>query len=210
MFCASIGLKDFKTTIKTISNYEMAEIRLDICEFDRRQVKEIFKSHNNLIATFRRNKQSNDKYRESILKTAIAYGAKWLDLDLESNDQEFIEEMSDFSKNYGTKLIISIHNYNETPAFSTIEQFITSAKKYNPELIKTVFFSNSQKDNTTVLKLYDKYKNIIAFNMGEIGKITRIKSLELGAPFIYVAIDKNTTAPGQLTLEEIKKYPKPL
>ncbi len=208
MYCVSIGIKDFKKAVNIISDYEMAEIRLDLCEFDRRQVKEIFASHKNLIATFRKSSRVNEKYRESILKTAIAYGAKWLDLDMESNDPDFITEMKEFLKDYGCNLILSAHNYKETPDYSKIEQYITKAKRYDPELIKLVFFSNSQKDNDTILKLYDKYDNIIAFNMGEIGKITRVKALERGAPFTYVAIDDKSTAPGQMTREQIKKYPK--
>lgn len=208
MYCVSIGIKDFKKAVNIISDYEMAEIRLDLCEFDRRQVKEIFASHKNLIATFRKSSRVNEKYRESILKTAIAHGAKWLDLDMESNDPDFIKEMKEFLKDYGCKLILSVHNYKETPEFSKIEQYIAKAKRYNPELIKLVFFSNSQKDNDTILKLYNKYDNIIAFNMGEIGKITRVKALERGAPFTYVAIDDKSTAPGQMTREQIKKYPK--
>lgn len=210
MYCVSIGLKDFKNAANIISGYEMAEIRLDLCEFDRRQVKEIFASHNNLIATFRKNNRVDYKYRESILKTAIVHGAKWLDLDLESNDNGFINEMIDFLKDYNSKLILSIHNYNITPPFHEIEQYITKARNFNPDLIKLVFFSTDQKDNDTILKLYDKYDNIIAFNMGELGKITRIKSLELGAPFTYVAVDDKNTAPGQMTIEQIKKYPKSL
>lgn len=207
MYCVSIGIKDFKKAVNIISGYEMAEIRLDLCEFDRRQVKEIFASHNNLIATFRKSNRVNEKYRESILKTAIAHGAKWLDLDMETNNPEFIEEMKEFLSDYGCKLILSVHNYKETPEYPQIQRYIAKAKKYNPALIKLVFFSNSQKDNDTVLKLYDEYDNIIAFNMGEIGKITRVKALELGAAFTYVAIDEKSTAPGQMTIEQIKKYP---
>ena len=208
MYCASIGFKDFVKATEIISGYEIAEIRLDLCAFDRRQVKEIFSLHNNLIATFRKNNRIDEKYRESILKTAIAHGAAWVDMDLESNNPEFIKEMAIFAKDFNAKLILSVHNYQKTPELKTIENYISYADEYKPDLIKLVFFSNSTKDNTTVLKLYDKYQNIVAFNMGEIGKITRIKALELGAAFTYVAIDDKSTAPGQMTLQEIKKYPK--
>ncbi|HHH54558.1 MAG TPA: type I 3-dehydroquinate dehydratase [Bacteroidetes bacterium] len=207
MFCVSIGIKDFKLALDIISEYEMAEIRLDICEFDRRQIKEIFSFHPNLIATFRSNNRIKDKYRESILKTAIVSGAKFIDLDMNNNSPVLIREMIDFSKEYNCNTILSVHDYQSTPPDSVINSFIKKAKDYNPDYIKLVFYSNGIEDNERVLNLYDSNKNIIAFNMGEKGKITRVKALELGAPFMYVSHNSMQTAPGQMTREEIKKYP---
>jgi len=208
MYCASIGIKEYDKVISIINNYEMAEIRLDLCEFDRRQVKEIFGLHNNLISTFRLGEIS-EKYRDSIIKTSIVSGAKWLDLDMENNSVEYIKELKEFCIDYDTKLIISIHNYKETPHIDQINQYIQKARDLNADIIKLVFFSNNTKDNETILSLYENNTDIVAFNMGEIGKETRIESLKLGAPFIYVAIDGENTAPGQMTIDEIKKYPYP-
>ena len=206
MYCVSIGIKDFKKALKVIDKYDMAEIRLDLCEFDRRQVKKIFSSHNNLIATYRKGRESSD-YRDSIIKTAIAHGAKWLDLDMQYNDREYIVELKDFCSGYDTKLILSVHNYQETPPIEKITEYIKKANDLKADMIKLVFYSNSEEDNELILSLYKTNTNIVAFNMGEKGKITRGKSLELGAPFTYVALDDDATAPGQMTIDQIKKYP---
>ena len=206
MYCVSIGISDYKKALKAIEVYEMAEIRLDLCNFDRRQVKKIFSSHDNLIATYRKGKESS-KYRDSIIKTAIAYGAKWLDLDLDQNEDNYIKEFKTFCKGYDTKLILSVHNYNETPSTNIIQDYIFKSRSLNADLIKLVFFANTAEDNEKVLSLYKNNKDIIAFNMGEIGKITRATSIRLGAPFTYIALDGETTAPGQMTLNQIKKYP---
>ena len=47
---------------------------------------------------------------------------------------------------------------------------------------------------------------LIAFAMGDLGKFTRVSSLFLGAPFMYVAQDfGQITAPGQVPLSEMRK-----
>ena len=208
MFCVSIGHKDFKKALKIISEYEMAEIRLDLCDFDRRQVKEIFSFHPKLIATFRKNNLISGKYRESILKTAVVSGAKFIDLDMSDNNPEFIEEMISFAKEFNCSAILSIHDYKNTPPDHIINSYIEKAKSFNPHYIKLVFFSTGEEDNKRILKLYKNHKHLIAFNMGEKGKITRVAALNSGAPFMYVSDGLSSTAPGQMTIEEIKKYPK--
>jgi len=206
MYCVSIGIKDYKKTLEVIREYEMAEIRLDLCSFDRRQVKSVFSSHKNLIATYRRGTESFD-YRDSIIKTAIAHGAAWLDLDMEHNAEEYISNLKEFCSGYNTKLILSIHNYIETPPLEKIESYIKKAKSLNADLTKLVFYSNTEADNENVLSLYKQNTDIVAFNMGKLGMVTRVASITLGAPFTYVALDEQTTAPGQMTIDQIKKYP---
>ena len=206
MYCVSIGIKDYKKALEVIGEYEMAEIRLDLCDFDRRQVKEIFSSHDNLIATYRKGEETLE-YRDSIIKTAVAYGAAWLDLDMDYNDDGYISGLKDFCSGYNTKLILSVHNYNETPTIEKIKAYIQKANNLNADLIKLVFYSNSEADNERVLSLYKENTDIIAFNMGELGMVTRVASIELGAPFTYVGLDGETTAPGQMTISQIKKYP---
>ena len=47
-------------------------------------------------------------------------------------------------------------------------------------------------------------QNLIAFAMGDSGKMSRILCLYLGAPFTYVSLGK-PVAPGQFSLDQIKK-----
>lgn len=206
MYCVSIGLKDFDKTLKIIQEYEMAEIRLDLCEFNNKQIKQIFSSHDNLIATYRVSDQIQDKYRKSVFKNAILSGASWIDLDMESNNIEFISTIKELIQDTAIKLILSIHNYKETPDLDAMQQYIDKARNLSSDLIKLVFFSNDEKDNERVLSLYEKNEDILVFNMGDLGKETRVKALQLGAPFTFVALEGEGTAPGQMTLKEMKEY----
>jgi len=206
MYCVSIGINDFDKAYKIIQNYEMAEIRLDLCMFNYKQIKKLFSSHDNLIVTYRGSGKKQGVYRKSIIKTAILAGARWVDLDLQYNDREFIKSIRELTSKYNTALIISVHNYKETPNIYTIQEYIDLARNLKADLVKLVFQSNSIADNNKVLSLYKNNKNILAFTMGKIGKVTRAKALKLGAPFTYISLDGEATAPGQMTLEQIKKY----
>jgi len=46
--------------------------------------------------------------------------------------------------------------------------------------------------------------NLIAFAMGDFGRISRVLSLYLGSPFTYVSLGK-PIAPGQFSVDEIIK-----
>jgi len=56
-----------------------------------------------------------------------------------------------------------------------------------------------------VLSLYNNASklNLIAFSMGEYGKMSRILCLFFGSPYTYVSLGK-PIAPGQFSLDEIK------
>jgi len=70
--------------------------------------------------------------------------------------------------------------------------------------IKIVTTANSIKDTVSVLSLYKKQKSgLIAFAMGDYGRVSRILCLHLGSPFTYVSLGK-PVAPGQFSLDEIK------
>jgi 3-dehydroquinate dehydratase-1 len=76
--------------------------------------------------------------------------------------------------------------------FSKFIKIVTSAKTIN--------------DSSKVLSLYNNSPkvNLIAFAMGDYGRMSRIICLYLGSPFTYVSLGK-PVAPGQFSLEQIKK-----
>jgi len=61
-------------------------------------------------------------------------------------------------------------------------------------------------DASYVLSIYARAQGIklIAFAMGDEGRISRILCLYLGSPFTYVSLGK-AVAPGQFSLKEIRK-----
>jgi 3-dehydroquinate dehydratase type I len=75
-------------------------------------------------------------------------------------------------------------------------------------VIKIVPFARSWEDNLTILSLIPfakaRKQEIVAFCMGEKGKISRIYSPFLGAAWTYASLDQGrASAPGQLTVREL-------
>jgi 3-dehydroquinate dehydratase-1 len=61
------------------------------------------------------------------------------------------------------------------------------------------------KDTLAILSLYkfQNNTNLIAFAMGDYGRMSRILCTQLGSPYTYVSLGK-PVAPGQFSLDEIK------
>ena len=82
-------------------------------------------------------------------------------------------------------------------------QFVTNKFSKN---IKIVTTAKSTDDATRVLEIYRNKEslNLIAFAMGDNGRISRILCLYLGSPYTYVSLGK-PVAPGQFSVDEVKK-----
>ncbi|MCK5552587.1 MAG: type I 3-dehydroquinate dehydratase, partial [Deltaproteobacteria bacterium] len=77
------------------------------------------------------------------------------------------------------------------------------------DIVKIVTYANTMEDNLRVLGLIPHTRRtggeIIAFCMGELGRISRIMAPLLGSYFSYASLERGAeSAPGQLTIEEIK------
>ena len=64
--------------------------------------------------------------------------------------------------------------------------------------------AKSINDATRVLSLYkNNNTKLIAFSMGNYGRISRILCLFLGSPYTYASLGK-PIAPGQFSVDEVK------
>jgi 3-dehydroquinate dehydratase-1 len=105
---------------------------------------------------------------------------------------------------------MSYHNYKRTPSRQVLEEIIESCFAAGVDIAKISCQSLSHADTARILSLYDReevnYENkkIIAVAMGEIGKISRLAALLLGAPFTYASLSQGKeTAPGQLSKQSL-------
>jgi 3-dehydroquinate dehydratase type I len=183
---------------------EMAELRLDKIQPEISEIKKLLAFKIPVIATCRKGIY-NDDNRLKMLTVAAENGATYIDIEIES-DKTYSKKLIDVAHCNNCKIIISYHNFNETPDIIALKNIIEQAKTFNPDFIKIVTKALAIEDNSTVLSLYETEKKLIAFAMGEYGKKSRRKSFELGAPFIYAAYEKGCeSAEGQMTMDEIKK-----
>ena len=203
MICVSIANIEYPDLEKEISKYEMLELRLDLLNLSQQEYQKIFNLGKPIIVTWRYGK-INDAVRIKALKQAILQGADYVDVEIDSKP-EFVKEMMRFAKTNNCKVILSFHDFNQTPDIQTLRHIINKSIDLEGDYMKIACMANTNSDVARLLSLYEKNQNLIAFNMGDLGKISRLTSLYLGAEFTYVSMSKNnTTAPGQYTNEELR------
>ncbi|MEI7595549.1 MAG: type I 3-dehydroquinate dehydratase [Bacteroidota bacterium] len=203
MLCVSIIDNDKSKILQILSQVEMAEIRLDYMNLSTDEFFSIFESHSNLIATCRIGNY-DDKARLALLKQAVIAGAAFIDIEIDA-PIELVTELVQFAKDNKCKVILSYHNTSETPETSRLTEIIKNSFSKGADLVKIATTANSMQDSVRVLSLYEKHENLVAIAMGEYGRITRVASLFLGAPFTFVAIDEvSVSAPGQLSKAEME------
>ncbi len=207
MICVSVGEKKIPDAIAALSCCEFGEIRLDLLEqVNNDIVKKIFISHSNLIATFRRNGKS-DSERLSMLGTAVKYGASYIDADI-NESLSFIDSVKALcsdsigaSKKGGTQLIISYHNYNETPGFAVLDRIITQSLERGADIVKIACDVSLPSHTERLLSLPEYYRGIriVLAGMGTLGGRVRILSHAAGSFFTYASLPgRKATAEGQL------------
>lgn len=206
MICVSIGRGRHRMMIAehrhlAASGAKLVELRLD---YIRRPVNMSRLLDNRpcpVVATCRRSEEGgkwerSEHDRLGLLRTAIADGAEYVDLEHDIADQ--IQRYGD------TKRIISYHNFQETP--DNIEEIHSKLRKLDPDIIKIVTMANHATDNFRMLRLCQSDVPTVAFCMGEIGLASRILCGKFGAPFTFAAFNKDRQiAPGQLSFKQMVK-----
>ncbi|MBN1501242.1 MAG: type I 3-dehydroquinate dehydratase [Spirochaetes bacterium] len=202
MICVAAADCSIDFIKKLAAEHEMIELRFDLLDISDADVREIVSINSNIIATCRPEKIS-DPDRIRILKNAIDAGVKYVDVEIDSSD-DFKNQICTYAKSKQVKIIISYHNYEKTPLKRELEEIVEWSHENNADICKIACMINSTSDAARILSMYDYEKSVVAIGMGELGKITRIAAVKLGAPFTFAGIsDVNKTAPGQISSEKL-------
>ena len=98
---------------------DLAELRLDLLDFDEDTVKDYFHQTNGLpsVATFRLTEEEDEEYAAEelaravrMLSAAVMAGAAYIDIDLEFPEAER-DWLITLALNYHCGIIVSYHNY---------------------------------------------------------------------------------------------------
>jgi 3-dehydroquinate dehydratase-1 len=205
MICISISEKNIENCLDLIEQTEIAEIRLDLTEFNDEAIERVFSCRKRLIATCRPGKYPRETQLEK-LKNAILFGATYVDIEYEADD-DYKRDLIAFAHNHECYIIISYHNYEYTPELEELEKIMANCFVQGCDVAKIVTLVKVNRDNSKLLSLYKSPGRLIAFGMGDLGKITRIVAPFLGAEFTYAAMDKGEpTAPGQIRYTRLKEF----
>jgi len=146
---------------------------------------------------------SNEKNRISILKLIAEYNPHLLDVEFNTIIKN--NDLRQYLKRTKTNLLVSWHDFKKTPDENLLKKKLKKMSKFSKN-IKIVTTAKTIGDAMKVLSLYrnlPKNHNLIAFAMGDSGRMSRILCTQFGSPYTYVSLGK-PIAPGQFSLDEIK------
>jgi len=220
-----IAAKDLDTAKRqvkaaTAAGAEVLELRTDYLEYLSvdmvRNLIDFVKSSDKrppVIVTCRDKRQGGlidypQRLRVDVLAGALREGAEFI--DFEYNNYPFIEVQERIrlalSRSSRGRLILSAHNFETR--FANIGKLYREILSLCPEAIpKLVYTANHINDCFEAFDLLHQTSGErIVFCMGEAGLISRIIAKKLGSFVTFASIDdQSATAPGQLTIEQLRK-----
>lgn len=222
MICTTIQNRTLEEIMNLLESSEpriqMAEIRLDRCPLSIEEIEYLFSSSDTpLVATCRVVDDGNGTWEEAEekLTAAVEAGAAFLDLEIEA-PKEIGKRLRKACTEYGTTMIRSSHFFAGTPSDQVLRNTVEKCRKFGGEIVKIAAMATSEEDVARVLALYSSIAStnsaaetqrpveLVAFSMGEIGKVSRLDCLKLGSPFTYAALNENeAAAPGQWCYSEM-------
>ncbi len=205
MICVSLDERYSVDFLKALRNIDFAEIRMDRMILTGENIADIFSQSAMLIATCRPG-VLDDQKRKAYLIAAIDAGAKYVDIEVES-DIAFKKEILEKAKSKGCKVIISFHDFEKTPGDEKLKQIAALCFSEGADIAKIACKINSVMDSARLLGLLgqENFKNrLVVAGMGEEGKITRIIAPFLGSLFTYASLAEGMqTAEGQIEKEKL-------
>ena len=222
MICTTIQNRTLEEIMNLLETSEpriqMAEIRLDRCQLTIEEIEYLFSSSDTpLVATCRVVDDGNGTWEEAEekLTAAVEAGAAFLDLEIEA-PKEIGKRLRRACTEYGTTMIRSSHFFTGTPSDEVLRSTVEKCRKFGGEIVKIAAMAKSEEDVARVLALYSSIAStnsvaetqrpveLVAFSMGEIGKVSRLECLKLGSPFTYAALNESeAAAPGQWSYSEM-------
>lgn len=204
MICVSLSDTSPALCLKAMEHLELAEIRLDLTDFDDDSIRVVFGSTTKTVATCRPGKiTETERLRRLLL--AIEAGASYVDVETESS-QDFIDQIVTQARQEGADVIVSYHNFEGTPSANELEAIVGQCFRQGADVAKLAVMSHNRADVARILSLYGEDKRLVAFGMGDAGKISRALAPLLGAEFTFAAPDDGAiTAPGQVACSVLKE-----
>ncbi len=194
-----------ENAMKQLGNEKCAELRIDLVKPTMDEMKALLADESMSYIVTCRPGAYDEETSIQYLENAAKWGAKYIDVEVERG-KEVAARLADACKDTACKLIISYHNFDETPSQKDLIFIIDKCVQHRADIVKLACKVNTVTDNAVLMSLYQVRDNIVAFGMGPLGKIARLGSLKCGAEFTYVASDFGEgTAPGQFTVSEIRK-----
>lgn len=143
----------------------------------------------------------SDKERLHIISAAIGYADI---VDIELGARSIKESVIDLAHKNGKRVIVSYHDFKATPGLKALRDIIDRARSAGADLVKIAAFAKKKEDVKRLAGLLIDSNDLVIIAMGPIGAPSRIFFPVLGSRITYGSVT-GKTAPGQISLKEIKK-----
>lgn len=204
---ASIGKNPESTSIKAKQlGADILELRIDLIEEDpERIIKELKELGLPIIVTNRMKKEGGswegdepERIRKLISLIPHAFA---VDIELCAQMRDMVVSKA---KHAGKKVIISTHDFQNTPDIEAMAGFIRKSFEAGADIAKLAVMPHSLDDvlNLLYVTLHSSGP-VCTIAMGEIGKHSRVVTPLYGSVLTYGYVDA-PVAPGQLRIDELK------
>lgn len=215
MICVSIACGTHKRMISEHQSLaddgvRLVELRLDFLRRDPDLGRLMQDRPTAILATARRPRdgghwRDSEEKRLTLLRSAIASGAEFVDLE-----EDIADQIPRFGK---TKRIISFHDIDGTP--EDLESLYRRMEQCDPDFIKIATTARNVDDVFRLMRFTreknaSKSKNgapMIGIGMGEIGLMSRILAKKMGSPFTYATFSEaRIISPGLLEYSKLRDF----
>ncbi len=153
-----------------------------------------------------------EEERIEILSRALDLGADYIDIEWRT-EARFRDRL--LARKGESKVIFSYHDFRQTPSRRHLLNKLRAMRQGGADIAKIVTMAVSPDDNITLLSLFQEARQdhypLIAFCMGEVGKISRLATLALGGYMTYAALGSGKeTAPGQISADVLGRMARQL
>jgi 3-dehydroquinate dehydratase type I len=192
------------------------EIRLDYLE--KPDLKRLFRTLPGSVIVTNRTQAEGGRWigaeetRLDLLKEALDWKVHFVDVELATGAawrRQLWESKGE------TRIILSWHDFSGTPEPRRLQAILKRMLAADAHVLKLVTWAQEPEDNLRLLSLIPQARargrEIIAFCMGPLGKWSRIAAPLLGSYLTYAPFTrKGASAPGQLTVNEVRRLWKTL
>ncbi|MBW2053132.1 MAG: shikimate dehydrogenase [Deltaproteobacteria bacterium] len=151
--------------------------------------------------------EGSEDERLALLAQAMTYNPAMIDLELATGE----EVLKAFARRKGeTALVISHHDFNRTPDFSTLTEIIQRMKHHKADVGKVVTRVQTPEEMLRLKDLLIKAREIgqplAAFGLGPLSRLSRVLAPLWGSALSYCSIGQGKeAAPGQMTGPEMRR-----
>ena len=157
----------------------------------------------------------SERERAGLLGLAAEHGPRLLDVEYGTLSRS--ARLRARIESAGTDVLASWHDYSGTPPLAALARRFERMSSLAP-YVKIVTTAAGPADPARVLSLYGLARRrgaagrrgggggarLVAFAMGEMGRVSRVLCLYLGSPYTYASLGGRALAPGQLEIDAVR------